>query len=167
MELSIRVQLFSRPQQQEAPSTRREPELNSKLSFPSKLRRMLAKVTREMAIQSRLERTSRNTRNANREVATISKLFSKDTLAEFVRSRPSISRMGAAISRTTMPIVQGSSLRVSGSAVSRFPESSRQRYKPSPAPRYRNAAIMVGDTCVSRSFDRGRLTAYNAAAKRA
>ena len=47
-------------------------------------------------------------------VATISKLFRSETLAELVRAMPSISKMGAKMSSTTMATVQGSSLRVKG-----------------------------------------------------
>ncbi len=46
---------------------------------------------------------------SNKEVATISKLFNNDTLAEFVLAMPSISRMGAIISNNTIAIVCGSS----------------------------------------------------------
>ena len=58
LELSMRVQLFSNPQQTDAPSTSREPVLNSKLPSPSKLRRILAKVTRIIASVRRLDSTS-------------------------------------------------------------------------------------------------------------
>ena len=102
LELSMRVQLFSQPQQQAAPRTNREPVLNWKLLRPSKPRMILASVTSAMAMVSLRERTSLK---AISEVATISKLFSSDALAALVRSRPSISRMGAAMSSTIMPMV--------------------------------------------------------------
>ena len=88
-----------------APSTSREPVLNRKLPFPSKLSAMLATVTRAIARVSRRDSTSRNAKKAIMEVATISKLFRSDALAELVRSKPSISRMGAAMSSTIMPMV--------------------------------------------------------------
>ena len=54
-ELSIRVQLFSNPQQDAAPSTNKDPILKSKLPCPSKLRAILAIVTRTMANPSFFE----------------------------------------------------------------------------------------------------------------
>ena len=100
-----RVQLFSKPQQTHAPRTIREPAFQVKLPPASKLRMALAAVTRTIASQSVREMTSRNTTRAMIEVATISKLFSSDTLAEVVRATPAISRMGAAISSTTIAAV--------------------------------------------------------------
>ena len=85
-------------QQQAAPSTSREPTLNRKLPSPSKLRAMLAKVTRMIAKVNRRDKASRNTKKAIIEVATISKLFSRDALAALVRFRPIIRKIGAAIS---------------------------------------------------------------------
>lgn len=56
--LIILVQLFSKPQQTQAARTNREPSLKEKLPCPSKLRMMLASVTRKMASQRRFEMTS-------------------------------------------------------------------------------------------------------------
>ena len=103
--LSMRVQLFSKPQQTAAPRTSRDPQLNWNAPSPSKEIRMLASVTSTIASHSRLDSTSRNTSRAISEVATISKLFSKDALAEPVCRRPNIKRIGAAISSTTIPTV--------------------------------------------------------------
>ena len=50
---------------------------------------------------------------AMREVATISKLLSREAFAAAVRLRPGIRKTGAAISSTTMPGVYGRSFRVS------------------------------------------------------
>lgn len=52
LELSIRVQLFSNPQQLAAPSTYSEPALNAKLPAPSKLSAMLAAITKTTAAAS-------------------------------------------------------------------------------------------------------------------
>ena len=62
-------------------------------------------VTKTIADHSLLEITSLKTTSAIKEVATISKLFSSDTLAEFVLLIPSISKIGAAISNTTIATV--------------------------------------------------------------
>ena len=101
----LRVQLFSSPQQVQASSTRTDPVEKEKLLRSSTLSTMLATVTRAMAPHSRGEMRSPNNPSAIREVATISKLFSRAALAAVVRFRPSISRMGAAMSSTTMPMV--------------------------------------------------------------
>ena len=66
---------------------------------------MLDTVTSPMASHSRREIFSPNSSSAMRAVATISKLFSRAALAAVVRVRPSISRMGAAMSSSTMPAV--------------------------------------------------------------
>ena len=68
-------------------------------------RLMLAIVLVTAASISRLDRASRNTKKAIMEVATISKLFRREAFAELVCSRPSISRIGAAMSSTIMPMV--------------------------------------------------------------
>lgn len=66
---------------------------------------MLAAVTSPMAIQRRGEMISLNTTRAMREVATISKLLSREALAAVVRAMPSMSKMGAAMSSTIMAMV--------------------------------------------------------------
>ncbi len=73
--------------------------------MPSKLRIVLAAVTISMASHSREEIFSLKRISAIREVATISKLFNRDTLAEVVLAMPSISKMGATISNITMATV--------------------------------------------------------------
>ena len=65
----------------------------------------LDKATKAIASHSRLEMASLNTTKAIIEVATISKLFSKEALAEVVFNRPNIKKIGASISKTIMPIV--------------------------------------------------------------
>ena len=113
--LIIFVQLFSNPQQMHAPSTKSEPSLNAKAPTPSKLRIVLAIVTMAMAIQSLEEIISLKITRAIMEVATISKLFNKDTLAELVLAMPNISKMGAIMSNTTIAMVYGNSFFVKGS----------------------------------------------------
>ena len=160
--LIIRVQLFSNPQQTQAPRTNKDPVFSTKLPAPSKPRMMLASVTSKMAAHSRLVSTSLKMKKAISDVATISKLFSSDTLAELVRAIPSISRMGAAISSTTMATVYGSSFRVSGSLMVILPmafPATLYTSRPRPAPRYRNAAIIVVPTCSKSNLESGTLMA--------
>ena len=100
-----RVQLFSKPQQTVAPSTKSEPFENrnaSEADVPSNESRMLAAVTKAMAAQSRLLTFSRKNSRAMRAVATISKLLSNAVLAAELMRKPYIIRMGAAMSRTTI-----------------------------------------------------------------
>ena len=105
LEESIRVQLFSKPQQTQASSTNRDPQEKDRLLMSSKDSSRLEAVTRAMASQSRLEMASRNTTRAVMAVATISKLFSREALAAVVRIRPAMRKMGAAMSSATMPTV--------------------------------------------------------------
>ena len=65
----------------------------------------LAIVTMKIANHNLPDMTSLKITSAIMDVTTISKLFSNDTLAEFVPAIPYISNMGAAISRTTMAAV--------------------------------------------------------------
>ena len=58
-----------------------------------------------MAIQSLLDTVSLKINNAINVVATISKLPSKEALAEEPILTPSIKKIGAKISRTTIPMV--------------------------------------------------------------
>ena len=135
--LSILVQLFSKPQHTQAPSTSRAPRLKTR-PLPSHPSRALAAVTSAMAAHSRRERASLKTARAIREVATISKLLSRDTVEELVRATPIISRIGAAMSNTTMARIQGSSFRVRGLAGAGRPmprPASRHSSRPAPAPR--------------------------------
>ncbi|MPM76026.1 hypothetical protein SDC9_123021 [bioreactor metagenome] len=128
---------------------------------------MLAAVTNPIAIQSRFEILSLNTISAITAVAAISKLLSNAALAAVVMVSANISSIGAAISSNTMAIVYGSSFFVSGCSVSAFPSSFSIRLTnpmPIPAPRYKNAASIIGDTSDNNSFENGELNAYNAAA---
>ena len=87
--------------------------------MPSKLNVMLAMVTSIIANVSFLESVSLKIRNAMHEVATISKLLSRDAFAEFVEPSPSINRIGAAISNRIIPIVYGNSAFVNNTECSR------------------------------------------------
>lgn len=80
--LIIFVQLFSNPQQIQAPNTQNAPSFSANAPAPSKLRIILAIVTIKIASHSFLDITSLKTTRAIMEVATISKLFSSGTLAD-------------------------------------------------------------------------------------
>ena len=132
----LRVQLFSKPQQTVAAMTSSEPYENLKLSVPSNESRILASVMSAIAIQSRFETASLKTKSAITVVATISKLPSKDALAEVPYLIPSMRKMGAAMSRTIMPTTNGMSRRVSGADALRSWVFRRERIAmPMPAPR--------------------------------
>ncbi len=81
---SILVQLFSKPQKTAASNTSNEPQEKLKLEISSKESKMLDRVTRTIACQSRAEIDSLKMHRAIKEVATISKLFSNDALAAAV-----------------------------------------------------------------------------------
>lgn len=70
---------------------------------------------------------------------------------------PSIRKMGAAISKAIMPRTNGRSVLDSFSPRWRLPMDMIPI--PIPAPRYRSAAMVVGPTWFSSSFDKGTLTA--------
>ena len=115
-----------------------------------------------IAIHSLLEMASLNTNSAMSVVATISKLFISDTLDAVVIDSPSISRMGAAISRTTIMMTNGRSWRSgvpfsSGCPISLLPATIA--IIPTPAPRYRTDAVIVGDSSSKNNFDVGMLIA--------
>ena len=136
--LIILVQLFSKPQQMQAPNTNKDPSLNTNALLPSKLSMALATVTKPIAAHSFLEMTSLKITNAIKEVATISKLLSNETFAAFVLLIPNIKRIGAIISSTTIPIVYGNSFFVKGSSFCRFPITlltNRYIEIPIPAPK--------------------------------
>ncbi len=80
--LIIFVQLFSNPQQIQAPNTQNAPSFSANAPAPSKLRIILAIVAIKIASHSFLDITSLKTTRAIMEVATISKLFSSGTLAD-------------------------------------------------------------------------------------
>lgn len=62
-------------------------------------------VINKMAVQSFLDTLSLNRSNAIKVVATISKLPSKEALAEEPILTPNMRKIGARISSSTMPIV--------------------------------------------------------------
>lgn len=101
----MRVQLFSNPQQTQAASTSGDPEEKLRLEAPSNERMRLERAMRPMASHSLRLMASLNTRSAMSDVATISKLLSRDAWAEVVEAGPIIKQMGAATSRTIMPTV--------------------------------------------------------------
>ena len=82
---------------------------------------ILDTVTSAIASQSRFEIVSLKIMSAIIDVATISKLLSSEAFAAVVIVRPIIRNIGAEMSRTTIPIVYGSSFFVSGSSFSRRP----------------------------------------------
>ena len=84
---------------------------------------MLEITTRIIAENSLFDTVSLKITKAITEVATISKLFRSDTLAELVCIIPNIKNMGAAISRSTIATVYGSSFPVRGSFMAFFPKS--------------------------------------------
>ena len=97
-----------------------------------------------------------------RAVATISKLLSSAVLAARQSRRPYIISMGAAMSSTTIATAKGTSFRpsrcsVCGRWLIHLPIIIAPI--PMPAPRYRNAATIVGGTADSSIFDTGVLTA--------
>ena len=104
------------------------------------------------------------------EVATISKLFSREAFAAVVRVSPIIRKIGAAMSSATMPSVYGRSFFVSRISCLPWPVLLRTRpiaTMPIPAPRYMNPAIIVGGTFCSSSLETGAFRAYSAAASMA
>lgn len=102
---SIRVQLFSKPQHTQANNTKMDPAEKEMLLKSSTVNTILEIVIKEIAIHICLPTASLKTNKAITAVATISKLFSKDAFAEVVIVRPSIRRIGAAISRAIIPTI--------------------------------------------------------------
>jgi hypothetical protein len=100
---SILVQLFSKPQQTLAASTRREPEEKARLLISFILSIRQPAVIRKRAFQSLLPMVSLKMKPAIRAVVTISKLPKREALAALVFVNPSINNMGAAISRNIIP----------------------------------------------------------------
>ena len=99
---SLRVQLFSRPQQQQASKARSEYTDMENDPLPLNESMMLAVVISVIAIQRRGDIFSLKNRSAIRAVATISKLLSRDTdsAEEFLSAV--IRSIGAAISSRTI-----------------------------------------------------------------
>ena len=144
---NIRVQLFSNPQHMQAASTNNEPNENDKLLMSSKDNIMLAKVMSATTIHIRLPTASLNTKNAIKEVATISKLFSREALAGVVIDSPNINAIGAAMSKTIMLMTYGISRFVTrASFCSAFVLLLNRLTNaiPKPAPKYSKVAINVG-----------------------
>ena len=166
---SILVQLFSKPQQTHAPKTKSEPVENLKLDISSNDKSMLAMVMSPIANHTLFEISSLNMNKAMSDVAAISKLLSRDTLAAVAVLRPIIRNIGAAISSAIIPTVYGSSFFVS---LSDFAPSFLcvNRYiipMPIPAPKYRNDERNTEPILSSSSLDSGTLIAYSAAASNA
>src|SRR5574344_439251 len=113
---SFLVQLFSIPQQKHAPRTRRAPGDSTNPEMSSTDSSMLETVTRSMAVQRVFDTFSLKTMSAITVVATISKLFNKDVVADDVMVNPVIRRIGAAMSRTIMAMVYGRSERSKGAS---------------------------------------------------
>lgn len=93
--------VFSKPQQTVAPRTNSEPreKVNvSLIELPSNNSKMLAIVTRFIAIHNLRPTASRKNSKAMITVATISKLLSSDVLAAEQVFKPNIIRMGVAAS---------------------------------------------------------------------
>ena len=82
LEEMLLVQLFSKPQQTVAASTKREPYENLKLSVPSNESRILDRVISTIAVHSLFETASLKINNAIIVVTTISKLPRSDAFAE-------------------------------------------------------------------------------------
>ena len=132
LEDNIRVQLFSKPQHMQASRTNKDPQENCKLLISSKDSNKLESVTRTMANHNFLLIASMKIINAIKEVATISKLFSSEAFAALHLVNPIIKKIGAAISKTTIATVYGSSFFVKGSSFLCLLNFSK-RYIPIPA----------------------------------
>ena len=95
-------------------------------------------------------------------VATISKLLRRDVVAADVIDSPVIRSIGASMSSTIIAKVYGRSERSSGISSVLRPAIFLIRMNmnsPIPAPRYRNAAIIVGDISSNSIFENGELIA--------
>jgi hypothetical protein len=107
---SLRVQLFSKPQQVQARMMKSDPA--DRVSDSKSLtdsRKHDARI-RVMATHSLLLMNSLNNTSAMMEVATISKFPKRDTVEELVLVRPIMSNIGAATSRRTIRMTKGRSL---------------------------------------------------------
>ena len=97
------------PQQEAASSTSTEPKENSRLDASVTVSMTLERTISAIAPQRRLLILSLKISMAIKEVATISKLLSRDAFSAVVRARPSIKKIGAKTSSTIMPSVYGRS----------------------------------------------------------
>jgi len=132
-----RVKLFSNPQARLAPNTSNDSEENRKAALVSSESKMLATVTRRMAVHNLGEMLSLKIIKAIRVVPTISKLLSNEALAAAVLRRPNISMAGARISSKIIPIMKGLSSFSIGGIISFLERLLKIRKSniPSPAPR--------------------------------
>ena len=117
-----------------------------------------------MPVAVRAATRSPNAKRAMRAVATISKLFSSDTLSADERESPAMSSKGAAMSSATIASAYGISARSSGlpcaPAISpRMARANASSVMPAPAPRYSSAASMFGAISASRTLEKGVLSA--------
>ena len=116
--------------------TAREPCENESSPVPDVERMTAETVIRMMAAQVVGVTLSPNTRRAMSVVATISKLFRSETDDAGELSRPYISSIGAAMSRTTIPKMYGASSPVRGRSSARFDgDAALTAVIPIPAPR--------------------------------
>ena len=116
--------------------TAREPCENEISPVPAVDRMTVEIVISMMATQVVGVTLSPNTRRAMSVVATISKLFRSETDDAGELSRPYISSIGAAMSRTTIPKMYGASSPVRGRSSVRFDgDAALTAVIPIPAPR--------------------------------
>ena len=120
---SLLVQLFSTPQKTQASKTKTAPSEKVRLLKSSTDRIMLETVINAIASHILFPTASLKAKRAMIAVATISKLLRSEAVAEVVIVKPSISKIGAAISKMTIATVYGNSffvIRASLSAVRFF-----------------------------------------------
>ena len=159
VEESRLVQLFSRPQQRHAATTANEPGEKDRPSLPSTDSRITDSVMTATAAHILADTLSRKMVTAMTVVATISKLFSRETDDAGDLSSPYISRIGAAMSRSIIATTYGRSLPENGASSRLEPFAVRTAAIPTPAPRYSREAMRYGETSSSRTFDTGELIA--------
>ncbi len=94
--------LFSNPQHRLAPSTSSAPVEKERAERSLRLSSTLAAVMSAMASHMRLPIASRKSTRAKKAVAAISKLPRREAVAALARLSPSMSRIGAAISSSTI-----------------------------------------------------------------
>ena len=143
---STLVQLFSIPQDMQASKMNKEPYETPKDSEPSKESNVQESITNAIPSQSLVLIFSLNTAKAITDVATISKLLSKDALAALVIESPSNKNIGATISSTTIAITYGNSFFVIFSSIFGYLLLFliiNINPIPIPAPIYKNPAIKV------------------------
>ena len=159
VEESRLVQLFSRPQQRHAATTASEPGEKDRPSLPTTDSRITDSVMTATAAHILAETLSPNMVTAITVVATISKLFKRETDDAGELSSPYISRIGAAMSRSIIATTYGRSPLENGASSRLEPFAERTTTIPIPAPRYSSDAMRYGETSSSRTFDTGELIA--------